>query len=249
MAATADPRAKPPPAAASSHHLMKKTWAPPPPPTPKPRAHRVPSVPEVAEGGGTRDRRRSSSSHRRVGVGAGAVEEEDTPCEGRRLEDLRAKLMGHLRDAAGSLRLPPASKPPQPRSPEPRPPAAPLPPPPEQQQEAPAAAAAKPWNLRDRKCRRPTARGAAAALDASPAAWEPAAEKARRRSMLADERAPFAVALTAEEVEEDVYALTGARPRRRPRKRPRVVQRQLDSLFPGLWLTEITADAYKVPDE
>jgi len=34
--------------------------------------------------------------------------------------------------------------------------------------------------------------------------------------------------LTAEEVEEDVYALTGARPRRRPRKRPRVVQRQLD---------------------
>ncbi|EEC71303.1 hypothetical protein OsI_03328 [Oryza sativa Indica Group] len=66
-----------------------------------------------------------------------------------------------------------------------------------------------------------------------------------------------------------MYALTGGRPRRRPRKRPRVVQRQLDrennttndpannntsnclvqSLFPGLWLTEITADAYKVPDD
>ena len=62
-------------------------------------------------------------------------------------------------------------------------------------------------------------------------------------------RGPFAVALDAEEIEEDVYALTGARPRRRPRKRARVVQRQLDSLFPGLWLTEITADAYRVPDD
>lgn len=72
-------------------------------------------------------------------------------------------------------------------------------------------------------------------------------EKARRS--VPRERAPFALALTAGEVEEDVYALTGARPRRRPRKRPRVVQRQLDSLFPGLWLTEITTDVYKVPDE
>ncbi|KAG2599896.1 translation initiation factor IF-2-like [Panicum virgatum] len=238
MAATADPRAKPPPAA-PSHHLMKP-WAPQPP-----RAHRVPSRPEVAEGGGARDRRRSASSHRRVG--AAAAEEEPPACEAR-LEDLRAKLMGHLRDAAGRLRLPPARKP-QPRSPEPeperRPPAAPLPPPEQQEGAAPAATAARPWNLRDRKCRRQTARGAAAALDASPA-WEPAAEKARADG---DARAPFAVALTAEEVEEDVYALTGTRPRRRPRKRPRVVQRQLDTLFPGLWLTEITADAYKVPDE
>uniref|UniRef100_A0A0A9DQS0 DUF1639 family protein n=1 Tax=Arundo donax TaxID=35708 RepID=A0A0A9DQS0_ARUDO len=157
--------------------------------------------------------------------------------------------MGHLRDAADRLRLAPPPKP-QPRSPEPdpEPPAAPLPQPPPPQQQynaAPAATAARPWNLRDRK-RRPTARGAAALVASSAtSSWErPAAEKARP-----DERAPFAVALTTEEVEEDVYALTGARPRRRPRKRPRVVQRQLDSLFPGLWLTEITADAYMVPDE
>lgn len=67
--------------------------------------------------------------------------------------------------------------------------------------------------------------------------------------MARHDRASFAVALDAEEIEEDVYALTGARPRRRPRKRARVVQRQLDSLFPGLWLTEITADAYRVPDD
>ncbi|WVZ69236.1 hypothetical protein U9M48_018052 [Paspalum notatum var. saurae] len=236
MAATADPRAKPPPAA--SHHL--KPWAPPPP-------HRVPSLVAVAEGGGARDRRRSSSSsssqpHRRVGAVA-----EEPPSEAR-LEDLRAKLMGHLRDAADRLRLtPPRSSPEAEVTPLPQPT------PPLQEDTTPpqAATAARPWNLRDRKCRRPTARGAAAALEASPASsWEPASEKARRRSGPGpEERAPFAVALTAEEVEEDVYALTGARPRRRPRKRPRVVQRQLDTLFPGLWLTEITADAYKVPDE
>ncbi|XP_066309436.1 uncharacterized protein [Miscanthus floridulus] len=246
MAATADPRAKPPPAA--SHHL--KPWAPPPPP----RAHRVPSSlpgPAVTGGDAARDRRRSSSSsHRRVGADAGTVKEE-LPCDGR-IKGLRAKLMGHLRDAADRLHLPPPPpslsppKPQQPRPPEPGPePAAPS-----QQEEE--ATAARPWNLRDRKCRRPTARGAAAAaaLDASSPAWGEVggAEKARR-SVPRRERAPFAVALTAEEVEEDVYALTGARPRRRPRKRPRVVQRQLDSLFPGLWLTEITADAYKVPDE
>lgn len=226
MAATADPRAKPPPAA--SHHL--KSWAAPPPP---PRAHRVPSLPgpAVTGGGAARDRRRSSSSsHRRVGVDADAgTVQEELPCDGR-IKDLRAKLLGHLRDAADGLPLPPPPKQ-QPRAPEPEP-AAPLPQPTpsQQQQEEATAATARPWNLRDRKCRRPTARGAAAAaaLDASsPAMWEVGSEKARR-SVPHQERAPFAVALTAEEVEEDVYALTGARPRRRPRKRPRVVQRQLD---------------------
>ncbi|TVT96755.1 hypothetical protein EJB05_58028, partial [Eragrostis curvula] len=79
----------------------------------------------------------------------------------------------------------------------------------------------------------------------SPPPPPPSSSSSRRRR----KRAPFSVSLTAEEIEEDIYALTGARPRRRPRKRPRVVQRQLDTLFPGLWLTEITADAYRVPDE
>ncbi|CAD6230268.1 unnamed protein product [Miscanthus lutarioriparius] len=252
MAATADPRAKPPHAA--SHHL--KPWAPPPPP----RTHRVASSlpgPAVTGGGAARDRRRSSS-HRRVGAGADAgTVQEELPCDGR-IKDLRAKLMGHLRDAADRLHLPPPPpsppKPQQPRppGPGPEPAAPPLPEPTPSQQQQQEATAARPWNLRDRKCLRPTARGAAAAaaLDASSPAWGEVggAEKARR-SIVPQERAPFAVALTAEEVEEDVYALTGARPRRRPRKRPRVVQRQLDSLFPGLWLTEITADAYKVADE
>lgn len=48
-------------------------------------------------------------------------------------------------------------------------------------------------------------------------------EDAERR-----ERPRFSVSLTREEIDEDVYALTGARARRRPKKRPRSVQKQLD---------------------
>ncbi|KAJ6983870.1 hypothetical protein NC653_026630 [Populus alba x Populus x berolinensis] len=34
----------------------------------------------------------------------------------------------------------------------------------------------------------------------------------------------------------------------RPKKRPRIVQKQMDALFPGLWLSEVTVDNYKVPE-
>lgn len=56
------------------------------------------------------------------------------------------------------------------------------------------------------------------------------------------------VSLSKEEIEEDIFAMTGSRPARRPRKRPRNVQKQLDSVFPGLWLVGITADAYRMLD-
>ncbi|KAH7841240.1 hypothetical protein Vadar_027470 [Vaccinium darrowii] len=62
------------------------------------------------------------------------------------------------------------------------------------------------------------------------------------------ERSRFSVSLSRREIEEDFRALTGNRPPRRPRKRPKIVQKELDTLFPGLWLTEVTADMYKVPD-
>lgn len=58
----------------------------------------------------------------------------------------------------------------------------------------------------------------------------------------------FSVPLSKDEIEDDFIAMVGRRPPRRPKKRAKVVQRQLDSLFPGLWLTEVTPDAYKVPD-
>ncbi|KAI3719182.1 hypothetical protein L6452_20076 [Arctium lappa] len=58
----------------------------------------------------------------------------------------------------------------------------------------------------------------------------------------------FSIPLSRSEIEEDVFLLTGSKPSRRPKKRPRAIQRQLDNLFPGLWLDSITADSYKVSE-
>ncbi|TVU22069.1 hypothetical protein EJB05_31746, partial [Eragrostis curvula] len=84
-------------------------------------------------------------------------------------------------------------------------------------------------------------------------AWRasPSAERRPSRAARGEhlDRARFSVTLTAEEIEEDVYAFTGARARRRPRRHPRPVQKQLDMLFPGAWLSEITAETYRVPDD
>ncbi|CAL4957939.1 unnamed protein product [Urochloa decumbens] len=113
------------------------------------------------------------------------------------------------------------------------------------EEEAPepaAACASPPWKLRTR--RRPKA-AAAASASASP---PPERRPSRARAEALD-RARFSVTLTSEEIEEDIYAFTGARPRRRPRRRPRPVQKQLDMLFPGSWLSEITAETYRVPDD
>lgn len=66
---------------------------------------------------------------------------------------------------------------------------------------------ARPWNLRSRR------------------GFRLSSEKRE------NERARFSVSLSVEEIEEDVYAVTGSRPRRRPKRRPRVVQRQLDVSF------------------
>ncbi|CAI0380825.1 unnamed protein product [Linum tenue] len=56
------------------------------------------------------------------------------------------------------------------------------------------------------------------------------------------------VPLSKEEIEEDFMEIARIRPPRRPKKRPRIVQKYLDVIFPGLWLTEVTADLYKVPE-
>ncbi|KAL8052882.1 hypothetical protein ABFX02_05G034500 [Erythranthe guttata] len=62
------------------------------------------------------------------------------------------------------------------------------------------------------------------------------------------EREKFSVPLSKREIEDDFFAMVGHRPPRRPKKRARFVQRQLDTLFPGLWLTEVTPDMYKVQE-
>lgn len=62
------------------------------------------------------------------------------------------------------------------------------------------------------------------------------------------EKRKFWIALSREEIEEDIFAMTGSRPARRPPKRPKNIQKQLDTLFPGLWLVGVTADSYRVAD-
>ncbi|KAI3693870.1 hypothetical protein L1987_76825 [Smallanthus sonchifolius] len=58
----------------------------------------------------------------------------------------------------------------------------------------------------------------------------------------------FSITLSRDEIEEDIFSFTRSKPSRRPKKRPRSVQKQLDTLFPGLWLGSITADSYKVSE-
>ncbi|CAI0522372.1 unnamed protein product [Linum tenue] len=62
------------------------------------------------------------------------------------------------------------------------------------------------------------------------------------------EKRKFWIALSKEEIEEDVFILTGSRPSRRPMKRPKNVQKLVDNVFPGLWLVGATVDSYRIPD-
>lgn len=43
-----------------------------------------------------------------------------------------------------------------------------------------------------------------------------------------EKKQKFSISLSREEIEEDIFALTGAKPSRRPKKRSRAVQKQLD---------------------
>ncbi|KAJ0094613.1 hypothetical protein Patl1_15053 [Pistacia atlantica] len=84
--------------------------------------------------------------------------------------------------------------------------------------------------------------------NSSPIGSDAVGAKSPRLKEVKKERVKFAVNLTRKEIEEDFMELVGHRPPRRPKKRPRNVQKQLDNLFPGLWLTEVTVDSYKVPE-
>ncbi|KAJ9563660.1 hypothetical protein OSB04_008820 [Centaurea solstitialis] len=61
-------------------------------------------------------------------------------------------------------------------------------------------------------------------------------------------RAKFSVPLSRREMEKDFEDMGERRLPRKPKKRPKSIQNQLDTLFPGLWLTEINADLYRVSD-
>ncbi|XP_027342876.1 uncharacterized protein LOC113855432 [Abrus precatorius] len=102
----------------------------------------------------------------------------------------------------------------------------------------------RPWNLRTRRaaCKEPNHTNQVDSV-----VDEKEKEK-KKKKLKMEERAKFSVSLSKEEVEQDFWAMLGTKPPRRPKKRPRIVQKQLDTLFPGLWLTEVTAESYKVPD-
>ncbi|KAK7291414.1 hypothetical protein RIF29_06541 [Crotalaria pallida] len=113
-----------------------------------------------------------------------------------------------------------------------------------------ATANAKPWNLRTRRaaCKAPqfeVPHEEKFKFCDVGVASSPLKEKIQKKET---EKAEFNVSLSKEEVERDFLALVGTKPPRRPKKRPKIVQRQLDTLFPGLWLTEVTEELYKVPD-
>ncbi|XP_018466315.2 uncharacterized protein LOC108837801 [Raphanus sativus] len=99
----------------------------------------------------------------------------------------------------------------------------------------------KTWNLRPRKAsevkppsrsNRPQ-RGIAAE---SPGGVEAGNEDHRRRLW---------VALSRDEIEEDMFKMSGNKPSRRPRKRAKTLQKHLDVMFPGLGLVGMNADSFR----
>ncbi|XP_059444904.1 uncharacterized protein LOC132176654 [Corylus avellana] len=126
------------------------------------------------------------------------------------------------------------------------------------------AEAQKPWNLRPRKAVQRSgmmeirAERAVGAVMAIPGVQlQQQSENAQPKSLRlrgiatesqSTEKRKFWVALSKEEIEEDIFVMTGSRPARRPRKRPKNVQKQLDNVFPGMWLVGTTADSYRIAE-
>ncbi|CAL9203701.1 unnamed protein product, partial [Musa hybrid cultivar] len=217
----------------------------------------------VAAGG------RSASDAARGGIRVPEVSGDE-----RGVEEVREKLFVHLKEAADRMKL--AIPPPAPlkggdadkktdREAE-------------ADAEPSSSSMARSCKLRTRRRGPRTPSVFERQTSASPvAAAEKRPVRLRSGSIAPEERPKFSITLTREEIEEDIYSVTGHRARRRPRKRPRVIQKQLDVsrsahlvqfilfflvkrlhfmissllyqlLFPGSWLSEITLDTYKVPD-
>ncbi|CAN6885759.1 unnamed protein product [Brassica oleracea] len=113
------------------------------------------------------------------------------------------------------------------------------------------AAAARPWNLRTRRaaCNEPGGGDEPTTTTTTRMIITNEIGGVKRGGGDGSEKLKFSVCLLREEIEEDFTALIGKKPPRRPKKRPRLVQKQMNTLFPGLWLgEEVTAGSYDVPD-
>ncbi|XP_078156248.1 uncharacterized protein LOC144552009 [Carex rostrata] len=120
----------------------------------------------------------------------------------------------------------------------------PLPPPkrsPDKEEKEKSPVAEMPWNLRRRRAdaSSPVGNGSAVVSVASVVVGK---EKETRKTKLS-------VSLTSMEIRDDFLLMKGKKPASRPKKRPKHVQKQIDEVFPGLWLSEITPELYKVDEE
>lgn len=91
-----------------------------------------------------------------------------------------------------------------------------------------------PWNLRTRRaaCKAPPQNNEEERRLFDTRCSSPPVKEKKKVVVVAgnnnNEKVKFSVSLSKEEVEQDFWALLGARPPRRPKKRPRIVQRQLN---------------------
>ncbi|XP_047321392.1 uncharacterized protein LOC124925437 [Impatiens glandulifera] len=95
-----------------------------------------------------------------------------------------------------------------------------------------ASSSRLPWNLRSKKvdvCK--------SQVDEKKVIKDEKKQKGKKR---------FSICLSHSEIEEDFMAIVGHRPPKRPKKRSKIVQKELDDLFPGLGLAQVTAGKYKV---
>ncbi|XP_074571882.1 uncharacterized protein LOC141828356 [Curcuma longa] len=203
---------------------------------------------EIAGGG----RRKTAEQDEEKAERRRTVVEDDGGDDDPRIEEVREKLLLHLREAADRMNNLVVPFPPIDRIGGTEP--VPVPEPTAIAEHPAADASEEPqaprWNLRTRRRAPRSPTGNHQYLSGSlPGTREKKAVRLRSEDQEPPKRLKFSLSLTKEEIDEDLYSITGSRARRRPRRRPRAVQKQLDSLFPGSWLSEITADSYKVPDE
>ncbi|KAF3960542.1 hypothetical protein CMV_014752 [Castanea mollissima] len=115
----------------------------------------------------------------------------------------------------------------------------------------------KTWNLRPRKPATKNPPPAPAPALHVTRKTQPPSRAESTRSQTAAEKKPsekkekkpnFSIALSKEDIEKDFLLFTGSKPARRPKKRSKIVQKQLDCVFPGLWLSSVTPESYRVTD-
>ncbi|KAJ6685992.1 hypothetical protein OIU79_015905 [Salix purpurea] len=108
----------------------------------------------------------------------------------------------------------------------------------------------KTWNLRPRRAVNKGLNGSGGTVKIGGGAVQEIKsqekEKVKEKEKEKEKKLRFSIPLTREEIEEDIYSLTGSKPARRSKKRAKHVQKQLDCLFPGMWLASITPECYKV---